>query len=82
MDISFTYPNEPIQNEPEETQSTKSEEIHETEDDQQLSEIEIEEIIRKTVTGSFKELMKNFEKQISDTSKQVKEEIGSQTKKK
>ena len=46
MDISFTYPNEPIQNEPEETQSTKSEEIHETEDDQQLSEIEIEEIIR------------------------------------
>ena len=46
MDISFTYPNEPIQNELEETQSTKSEEIHETEDDQQLSEIEIEEIIR------------------------------------
>lgn len=48
MDISFTYPNEPIQNEPEETQSTKSEEIYETEDDQQLSEIEIEEIIRYT----------------------------------
>ena len=46
MDISFSYPNEPIQHEPEETQSTKSEEIQETEDDQQLSESDIEDIIR------------------------------------
>lgn len=76
MDLSFSYPNEPVKDESIEMSSTKSEEIVDAEDEQQISEAEIEEMIRKTVSGNFKELMKNFEKQISDTTKQVKEKLG------
>lgn len=46
MDLSFSYPNEPIQDDPIEMSSTKSEEVVDAEDEQQISESEIEDIIR------------------------------------
>ena len=46
MDLSFSYPNEPVQDDPVEMSSTKSEEVIDAEDEQQISENELEDIIR------------------------------------
>merc|ERR1712130_66939 len=75
MDISFQDPNEENVEETPLQIATNSEESIDDEPEHTLSESEIEQIILKQVKTEFDEVLKTFEKQITEVAKQAKEKL-------
>jgi hypothetical protein len=82
MDLQFQYPNQPDQID-EQVQNVEDDSTQEQEEDSnkndQINEIEIENVIKKVLNANLSTLMENFKQQLNETTKTVKQTVTEMT---